>query len=83
MTLAELLPVLRGLAKNEKLRAIQVLAADIARGAVPRDTRFRQFQHGPACQRAKRDYDVGVEIDGMLGHARPRRPSVSCRPSFE
>jgi hypothetical protein len=31
MTLAELLPALHGLAKSEKLRAIQVLAADVAR----------------------------------------------------
>ncbi len=31
MTLAELLPALHGLAKCEKLRAIQVLAADVAR----------------------------------------------------
>ncbi len=31
MTLAELLPALHGLAKGDKLRAIQVLAADIAR----------------------------------------------------
>ncbi len=31
MTLAELLPALHGLQKCEKLRAIQVLAADVAR----------------------------------------------------
>ena len=31
MTLAELLPALHSLAKSEKLRAIQVLAADVAR----------------------------------------------------
>ncbi len=31
MTLAELLPALHRLAKSEKLRAIQVLAADVAR----------------------------------------------------
>ena len=31
MPLAELLPALHGLPKNEKLRAIQVLAADVAR----------------------------------------------------
>lgn len=31
MTLAELLPALHGLPKCEKLRAIQVLAADVAR----------------------------------------------------
>lgn len=31
MTLAELLPALHGLAKSEKLLAIQVLAADVAR----------------------------------------------------
>lgn len=31
MTLVELLPALHGLAKSEKLRAIQVLAADVAR----------------------------------------------------
>jgi len=31
MTLAELLPALHGLAMSDKLRAIQVLAADIAR----------------------------------------------------
>ena len=31
MTLAELLPALRGLPKGEKLFAIQVLAADVAR----------------------------------------------------
>lgn len=31
MTLAELLPALHGLPKCEKLRAIQLLAADIAR----------------------------------------------------
>jgi hypothetical protein len=36
MTLAELLPALHDLAKSDKLRAIQVLAADVARedGAV-------------------------------------------------
>jgi hypothetical protein len=31
MTLAELLPALHALAKRDKLRAIQVLAADVAR----------------------------------------------------
>jgi len=31
LTLAELLPALHGLAKSEKLLAIQVLAADVAR----------------------------------------------------
>ncbi|MEI8319903.1 MAG: hypothetical protein WCH79_18355 [Planctomycetia bacterium] len=31
MTLAELLPALHGLARSEKLLAIQVLAADVAR----------------------------------------------------
>jgi len=31
MTLTELLPALHSLAKSEKLRAIQVLAADVAR----------------------------------------------------
>ena len=31
MTLAELLPALHGLPKSEKLRAIQVLVADVAR----------------------------------------------------
>ena len=31
MTLAELLPALHGVAKSDKLRAIQILAADVAR----------------------------------------------------
>jgi hypothetical protein len=31
MTLSELLPALHGLARADKLRAIQVLAADVAR----------------------------------------------------
>ena len=57
MTLSDLLPALHGLAKGDKLRAIQVLAADIAR------------EDGDALMPAEAAYPVWSPYDSFDGAA--------------